>query len=149
MIEVNYLAILVCAVVGMAIGAIWHSKMLFGKAFSEAAGMDMNMPPEKMAAIQKEMWKYYLTQFVLLFIQIYILYHAIVMGKAYFEETSIMAGLSAAFWNWLGFMLPVIGGNALWSARPRKMAWRLFFISAGYQLVSMLIFGLILGAWMK
>lgn len=148
MIEVNWLAIVVCAVVGMGIGALWHSKMLFGNAYMRAAGMDMNMSPEKMAAIQKEMWKYYLTQFVLLSITLFMLSHSIVMGTAYFGYSGVTAGLSTAFWNWFGYVMPVTAGAALWSSRPRKEAWNLFFISAGYQLVCFLIFGAILGAWM-
>jgi hypothetical protein len=153
MIEVNWLAIIVCAVVGMGIGALWHSKMLFGNAFMEASGMDMNMPPEKMKEIQKGMWKYYLTQFILLLIQLYFLSIAILImswgGRGGdVQESGVMTGVLTALGVWLGFIIPSIGGQCLWSNRPRKMAWRLFFINAGYMLVSLLIFGAILGAWM-
>ncbi len=148
MIEVNYLAIIVCGVIGMALGTLWHSKFLFGPAFMEASGMDMHMSPEKMATMQKQMWKYYLTQFVLLLITLFVLSHSIRMGEAFFGFTGVTAGLSAAFWNWLGYMMPVNAGAALWSNRPRRLAWRLFFITTGYSLVSLLIFGAILGAWM-
>lgn len=148
MIPVNYVAIVVCAVIGMIIGALWHSKILFGKIFMEASGMDMNMTPEKMKEMQKEMWKLYLTQFVLLLIELYVLSHIIVMGMAYFGTTGAMSGISTAFWVWLGFAMPLAASNAMWSNRPRKMAWRLFFINAGYMLVSLLIFGVILGVWM-
>ncbi len=148
MIEVNYLAILVCGIVGMVIGMLWHSKMLFGPAFIKATGMDMNMSPEKMAEIQKGMWKLYLTQFVLLLIQLFVLSHIIVMAMSYLGTAGATAGLSAAFWTWLGFAMPINAGNAMWSARPRVYAWHLFFITAGFQLVSLLVFGAILGAWM-
>ncbi len=141
---VNYIAILVCAVVGMIIGTLWHSKLLFGPAFMEAAGMDMNMSPEKMKEIQKKMWQLYLAQFVMLVVELYVLAHYV---TAVSPLPGVVGGLTTAFWIWIGFMVPIIGGNAMWSARPRKMAWRLFFISAGYQLVCVLIFGAILGAW--
>jgi hypothetical protein len=153
MIPVNYVAILVCGLVGMFIGFLWHSKILFGVAFMEASGMDMNMPPEKMKEIQKGMWKNYLTQFVLLLIQLYFLSVAILLmswgGRGGdVQESGVMIGVLTALGVWLGFAMPLAASNAMWSNRPRKMAWRLFFINAGYMLVSLLIFGAILGAWM-
>ncbi len=37
---VNYLAVLVSSVVGMGIGALWYSPLLFGKLWMRWNGMD-------------------------------------------------------------------------------------------------------------
>jgi hypothetical protein len=138
--EINYLAVLVCGVASMVIGSLWHSKLLFGDCFIKASGMDIGMTPEKMAVIQKKMWQLYLTQFLLSLLQAFILAQYI----AGWEEAS---GVTNALWIWLGFIMPTVAGSSMWSSRPRKDAWKVFLISAGYQLVLFVVFGFILGSW--
>lgn len=142
MIEINWLAIVLCGIVAMIIGMLWHSKVLFGPTYMKAIGADPNMPKEKMAEIQKKMWQLYLAQFVLVLLQVWVLWYYI-MGAI-----QVMSPISNAFWIWLGFVLPTLAGQWMWSARPRKWAWKGFLISAGYNLVLFIVFALILGAWM-
>ncbi len=142
MLEVNWLAIIVCGVAAMVIGMIWHSQALFGHMYMKALGADMNMSPEKIKEIQKKMWSLYITQFVLVLLQAYVLFHYIV-GAA-----DVMTPVSNALWIWLGFVLPTVAGASMWSARPRKDAWTIFLISAGYNLALFIVFALIIGAWM-
>lgn len=139
--EINLLAVLVCGIASMIVGSLWHSKFLFGDAFIKASGMDIGMTPEKMAEIQKKMWQLYATQFVLALLQ------AFVLAK-YITSWTEMSGIMNAFVIWLGFVMPVVAGACMWSSRPRKDAWKVFFISAGYQFVLFVVFGLILGSWM-
>ena len=138
--EINLLAVLVCGVGAMVIGTVWHSKFLFGDAFIKASGMDIGMTPEKMAVIQKKMWQLYLTQFILALLQAYVL-------VIYIKNWTSINGISNAFLIWLGFVMPVVAGSCMWSSRPRKDAWKVFFISAGYHLVLFMVFGFILGSW--
>lgn len=138
----SFLAILLCAIAAMILGTLWHSKALFGDRFMRAIGGDPNMPPEKMKEIQKKMWQIFLTQFLLSLFQVWIL------SKYLSSGAFAMSPLANAFWIWAGFIMPTIAGSAMWSARPRKMAWQIFLISAGYQLVLFLVFGIILKVWM-
>ena len=138
--DINLLAVLVCGVVAMVIGSLWHSKLMFGNAFIKASGMDIGMTPEKMAEIQKKMWQLYVTQFILALLQAYVL-------VIYIVNWNTISGVSNAFLIWLGFVMPVVAGNAMWSSRPRKDAWKVFFISMGYQFVFFIVFGFILGSW--
>lgn len=126
----------------MVVGMLWHSQMLFGNMYMKAIGADMNMPKEKMAEIQKKMWQLYITQFILSILQVYVLWHYLV-GAA-----GAMTPLSNVFWIWLGFLMPTVAGQWMWSARPRKDAWSGFFISAGHNLVLFIVFALILKAFM-
>lgn len=136
---INFVAVLLCAVASMVLGMLWHSKALFGPRYMQASGMDMNMPPEKMKEIQSRMWQYYITQFLLAVLTAFVL--AYVLTK--FEGITAFV---TALWIWIGFVIPTVGGACLWSARPRKDAWTVFFISAGYQFVLFAIYGAILGA---
>lgn len=133
---VNLAAVLACAIAAMIVGMLWHSKALFGTRYMKAIGADMNMSPEKMAAIQKKMWQLYLLQFVLVFFQVWVF------------ASYTGGGLMNAAWVWAGFLMPTVAGQWMWSARPRKEAWAGFLISAGYNLVLFFVFGLILQAWM-
>ncbi len=66
-----------------------------------------------------------------------------VFAMAYLKSTGVMAGLQGGFWNWLGFMAPVIMGDQLWGGKP----WKLFPITGGYYLVSLCLMGVILATW--
>lgn len=140
--EINWLALLVCAIAAMVIGFLWHSKMLFGDRYMRAIGGNTNITPEQMKEIQKKMWQLYITQFILVLFQVYVLWHYLA-GAA-----SVMTPVSNAIWIWAGFVMPTLAGQWMWSARPRKLAWQGFLISIGYNLVLFIAFALILGAWM-
>jgi hypothetical protein len=138
--ETNFLAILACGVVAMIVGMVWHSKALFGDKYMKAIGADTNMSPEKIKEIQKDMWQLYVTQFALALFQAYVL-------SGYIISEPAVGGSLNAIWIWAGFVMPTIAGAAMWSARPRKMAWQIFLISSGYHLVLFILFGMILKAW--
>ena len=133
--------LLVGGVASMVVGMIWHSKALFGPAYMKALGADMNMSPEKMAEIQKKMWQLYITQFLLAVFQFWVL-------SVFVVRTLEVFPIATALWIWAGFLMPTVAGAAMWSARPKKDAWKIFLISAGYQLVLFLVFGFIIKAWM-
>ena len=144
MIEVNYLAIVVSAVAAFAIGFVWHGP-LFGKTWAKLCGVDMS--PEAIAkwkAEGKSMMKSYVLTIVGSLIMAYVLSHFITMAAAYFENPGIGRGLSTAFWAWLAFIAPVTLGGVLWEGK----SWKLWFINAGYYLVTLLAMGAILAGWM-
>lgn len=138
--EINYLAVLVCAVLSLVLGMIWYGKALFGNVFAKAIGMDMNMPPELMKEKQKGMWKLLFGQFILTFFQAWVL-----SGYIYgWEEAS---GVENSLWIFGAFVMPTIAGQLMWSNHSKKNAWTLFWISFGYQLILFVLFGLILDMW--
>jgi hypothetical protein len=55
---------------------------------------------------------------------------------------TVQNGMTVAFWAWLGFVVPIKLGDALWGG---KMS--LFWLGAGYNLVLLLVTGAIIGAW--
>ncbi len=131
---ISFLSVLVVAVVFFIIGFIWHGP-LFGKIWARAMGMDMNsMTPEQKKEMQKKMWPAYILQLILSIVTAYVL--------AVFIGSGIGGALAIAFWLWLGFSMPMAASAALWSGKSKSASWKLFFITAGYQLVTLLV-----GAW--
>lgn len=135
-VSVNYLAVLLGAVLSMVVGSIWYGPV-FGKVFSKAMGME-NVTEEQKKEMMKGMWKTYLMQFLASFLLFYVL--AWVMSAL--NQLSLMGGLTAGFWVWLGFIMPVQFGRELWGG---KMT--LFWLGAGNMLITTLVGGMIIGYW--
>ncbi len=145
-VMVNWLAIIVAAVVSMIVGSIWYGPM-FGKTWMKIMGTDPNMSKAEAKAKMKGMGGLYFVQFVLSIITIYILAHYMVLVQTSVGMSGVSVGIENAFWIWLGFIMPTVAGAAMWSGKSKKLSWSMFLISAGYNLVLFLIFGIILGAW--
>jgi hypothetical protein len=137
MIEVNWLAILLAGVSTMVVGFLWYSPKLFGKKWMAYMGYT----PESMKEGQRQMAKLYLLSFVASLVTAYILSHVIVLSQYYYEYDWVMTGLTSAFFMWLGFVAPVQLTDVLFGGKK----WGLFVINTGYQLVSLLVMGVILG----
>ena len=139
--EINMLMVVVCGVVAMVIGALWHGP-LFGKAFMWANNWPAweSYSKEEQQRKQKEMMPMYLVQFLFSFLQIYILAH-------FLKGWSDASPYEVATWLWLGFVVPVVAGNAIWNINTGKQRLTLFGVVAGCQLVTMLAFAFILSHW--
>lgn len=138
MLDINYVAVVVCAVLAMVVGALWYGPF-FGNKWLEVIGataVDM----EARKKMQKAAGPLYAIQFILTLFQAYVLAHYI----AGWEEAS---GLENALWIWAAFVMPVVAGSAMWTNDTRKQAWTKFLLQAGYQLVIFVIFGLVLDTW--
>ena len=135
---INYLAVFLCAIAALAIGFAWYSKAMFGKMWMKLMGMD-TLSPEAQAAAKKKMGGLIFAQLIMSLVSAYVL--------AYFMALlPTLSGMHLAFWVWLGFLMPTAAGAAIWSGKPSKMAWNMFFITALCELVTFMVFGLILGA---
>lgn len=138
--EVHFLPILVCAIISMVIGSIWYGP-LFGRAWARVIKADpecFNDPVKKKEANKKAMPLYGL-QFVLSLIQIWVL--------SSFIGVSIGSALGTSLWLWLGFIVPMAAGGSMWNNDTKRDNWQRFLLTAGFQLVLSIIFGLVLGIW--
>ncbi len=135
---VNYLAIGVCAILSMVLGAIWYGP-LFGKKWMAIAGVK----PEDIEArkkMQKSAMPLYVVQFLLTLFQAWVLAYYIAGWKG-------ASGIGNALWIWAAFIIPTVAGSAMWNNDKGKVKWAKFLIQGGYQLVLFVMFGLILSAW--
>ncbi len=140
MIEINYLAVLACAVISMIVGSIWYGP-LFGKKWMQIIGAD-KLDEIQRKEMQKSAMPLYGVQFVLSILQAYIL--ACYIGIGSWIEIS---GVFNALLIWVAFVMPTVAGSSMWNNNPTKIKWAQFLIQAGYQLVLFIIFGFVLFMW--
>ena len=134
MAPVNYLAIFLSAIVSMIIGSIWYGP-LFGKMFMKLMGMDA-WSKEKQDAMKKKMGMTYLAQFIASLVMFFVL-DGLIVG---FGKLTLTGGLWVAFTMWLGFVVPLSLGDALWGGKMQK-----FWLAIGNMLLTLLAAGAIIG----
>ena len=131
-VPINYLAVVVAALVNYVIGSVWYAA-LFRRAWLSLTGV-------------KEMKVTVLSVVLALigaFLTSYVLDHAIIFAGAYLKTTGIGAGLETAVFNWLAFIAPVTLGVVIYEKKP----WRLWLLNNGYWLVSLIVMGILLSLW--
>lgn len=133
--EVNLGVVLVAALATMALGFLWYSPVLFGKPWMALMGKtDADMPEMK-----KKATKAYALSFIGALVMAYVLAHFV----DYVGATTVSDGLQLGFWIWLGFAATIGYTDVLFGGKPFK----LFLINTGYQLVELLLMGVILAVW--
>lgn len=136
--EMNYLVWIAAAVAPMIVGMLWYSDGLFGKQWRKHSHWsDADMKKAK----EEGMAKTHLLMFIGVLIQAYVLTMVLNWaGVGTWQEA-----LKATAWVWVGFVAVTQFTGTLWGKNKSK---HLFFIDAGYQLVSLLIMAWILFTWM-
>lgn len=138
-VPVNYVAVLVAAVVNMVLGFIWYGP-LFGTQWMALSGFKKEDMDKAKA---KGMNKAYTIMTLGSLLMAYVLSHSLVFASTYTETAGVAAGFMVGFWTWLGFVAPVTVGTVLWDGKP----WKLWFLNAGYYLVALVLMGIILAVW--
>ncbi len=127
----NWWAVIVASISAFALGAIWYSPMMFGKAWMEVAGMTeevmKNMNPAKT----------YGGAFILTLIA------AINLGMFLGPQSDLTFGISAGAATGIGWVATAFGVVYLFEQRPMTH----WFINGAYWVVCLIIMGAILGAW--
>jgi len=136
-IEVNYVAVLLAGVASMVVGFLWYSPILFAKPWMKLMGYTA----KSMGETQQKMAKSYSLSFLLSLVMAYVLSHVMTFSSSYLHYAPVASGLTTAFWMWLGFVMPVQATDVLFGGKSGK----LFAINTGYQLVSLLVMGVVIG----
>jgi hypothetical protein len=131
---VNYLAIVIAAVVAWLAGAGWY--MAFGKSWMAALGVT----PEKMQEARSQPGAY--LPFVYAFIANLVMAWVLAGVLFHVAPLSLRAGAISAALCWGGFVITTMWVNNSFARRdPRLLA-----IDGGYWLVALLLMGAIIGA---
>jgi len=129
---INHTAVFVCAIVNLAVGAIWYSPFFFYKAWQKENGLtneDMkNVKPGKT----------YLVAFLLSLVISYNL--AFFLGDA---KTNWLWGTTAGFLAGFGWAAMIFAIIALFEQKSLKY----ILINGGYIVVYFTLIGFILGVW--
>ncbi|MGJ4786792.1 DUF1761 domain-containing protein [Leptospira koniambonensis] len=140
-IPISYLAILVGVLANVVIGFLWFGP-IFGKVWAKEMGYE-NMEPDTKAMI-----KSMVIMIIGSFLTAFVLTHSLFVWKPSSwnlpgDGPAWKYGAYAAFYTWLGFYIPMLLGSVAWESK----SWKLFFINAGYNLVSLAAIGQILAVW--
>lgn len=133
--HVNLLAVFVSALVAFFLGALWYSPVLFAKAWVKAHGLS----DEQVAAMQKGAPKAYGISLVLFIVMTTVL--AWLIGALGIATVGNGALLGAIVWLGFGATIGLMG------ALYRNRGFDIWLIDAGYQLVYLVVMGMILTAW--
>ena len=139
--DVNWIAVVIAMVVNIVLGFLWYSpKLPTGKIWMRGVGLsEDHKPTPKQLGVA-------MTLMVLgSFFMMFVFHHtnlayrdAYRLDEAAYSLT-ILDGVMGAVFTWLGFYVPVLWGSVAWENKP----WSLFFVNAGYYLVTLLIAGVI------
>lgn len=129
----SYIGILIAALVGYAIGALWYSPILFGNIWMKELGISKK-DIEK--SKKKDMTMTYMLSFVATLIMAIVLF---VCLEA-FRVDRLIEALIVSFFLWLGFIAVVMLNMIFWESK----SFRLYFINSTHYLTVMLVMGIIL-----
>ncbi|MGG1631729.1 DUF1761 domain-containing protein [Rossellomorea sp. NRS-1567] len=129
-VSINYLAVIVAALSSFVIGGLWYS-LLFGKAWM----VENNIDEEDLK--NGHMGKIFGGAFTLSLII------SIVLVLFLGPDRNGMIGASAGFTAGLFWVATAMGITYLFERKSIK----LFFINAGYNVVTFTLMGFILGVW--
>ncbi len=136
--SVNWLAVLACVVVNLAIGFVWYSPKTFFPAWWKGIGKTEAMAPGSGGMAMT--WTLTVLAGFVQAVFLSFLINAMGAGQG---GTSLLSGLTAGLMTWLGFVAPTNLVNKLFAGHGLKV-WA---IEAGNHLVNFLAMGAILGAW--
>ena len=135
-LNINYLSLIIATVASTVAGFAWY-----GSLFKEPWMKLMGYTKKSMEAAQQGMEKMYALSTLMTVLMAFVLQHTMQLSQTFYETTALSAGISTAFWMWLGFVLPVQMTRVIFG----KDAWNLLWINTGYQLTSLLLMGLVMG----
>lgn|SRR5574343_336746 len=140
MVSISILGVLIASAVAFLFGWLWHGP-LFGKKWMDLMGFT----PETMKSMKMTPLQAMVGGFVVNVVMAAVLALAINLSDFYYRSTSpILCALQTGFILWLGFIATNTIGGVLWENR----SWKLWRFNNIYNLIMILIMGLILGLFM-
>ena len=134
--HVNYLAVLVSAVAIFVLGGLWYSKALFANKWIALMGItEEQMKAKPSAPMPVLLVQAFVCSLVISWIMAIIINH--------FPPYYALHGVKTGAVCWLGFAAATSYATAVFSMQPKA----LWLINTGYNLVSFVMAGAILGAW--
>jgi hypothetical protein len=131
-LQFNWWAVIVCAILGMMIPLIWYAPKVFGLAWMTLSGLNQDQLKEgqsgalALAALCSLALSFAMAGFL-----------------NYLGSQTFLQGALAGIQFWAGFTLT----NMLSDYRFAKRPWKLTFINLGHSAIVMTLMGGILAAW--
>ena len=130
---INYLSIVVAALAGFSVGAIWY--MVLGKAWLDALGKTEDDIKGSGAAQAMP--------FIIALVADLVMAMMLAGLMGHLGDVSIRGGLISGFFVWVGFVITTMGVNHAFSGASPKLT----AIDGGHWLAVLLVMGAIIGAF--
>jgi hypothetical protein len=135
MVHVNFLAVIVAAIVVFVLGWLWYSPLLFYKPWMRARGID---PAMAMAGAKMPTGKLVI-ELVRCIVLAYLVAHFVTL----LGDSSWLVAAHFGLLLWIAFPVVLLTGSVLWDNTPVKVA----AIHAGDWLVKLLVIPIIVSMW--
>lgn len=135
-VEVNYLGVLIAGLSSMLVGSIWYLPKVFGTKWAKLAKVNLN---KKMTTSQ--MIVLMASALGASLVTAFVLAHMIFIVNYFFGNTYLQDALTTAAWLWVGLTAVRMYVHDAFEGRP----FRLTLLTAGYELVTIMLMGLIIG----
>lgn len=132
-VTINFLAVGLAALSSMVVGTIYYLPALFGNRLTALTGVDPNKP--KRPALT------YILTFLASVITAYVLAYMTSLTWNSEGGASLLPALVTGFFLWLGFTAARMLVHDLFDGRDI----RIFFITIGHELITVLVMALIIG----
>lgn len=135
--DISWVGVLLAAFSAIVVGFFWYSPMMFVKRWMKETGMTD-------ADMQKMFPKAFPWLIVASLLTAYVLAHFIAYSGTFMGTKGVITGLQTAFWAFLGLGgTAVIAHGVLDKRHPYVM-----YVNLGNRFVTLMLMGLILGAFM-
>ncbi len=130
---VQFLELMIASIAGFAVGGIWYSQAVFGKAWMS----EMKINPKEIEKIDgKKMGISMILGFLRTIILAFVLiYFVELTGFKTMQEV-----LKLAFFIWIGFIATIMLDSILWENKSRK----LYFINVTQYFVMIMVMGAVI-----
>ena len=133
---VNYLAVLVAAIVIFVLGGLWYSPVLFAKRWMALMGKSEAEMKAAAGGAQPVL-------FLLAFACGVVIAWAMAVVINHFPPYTLTRAAEIGLFCWLGFAAPTSFATGIFSMTPKP----LWFINSAYNWVSFVVAGMILSVW--
>ncbi len=134
---VNFFVVIVAAIAGFGVGALWYSPWLFSEQWQRLIGG--NPFNAEGTTGRFSLRRAMVLEFVALLITSFVLANLeLALGVH-----GPLAALRLGVWVWIGFQATLLFSGVLFERRPLE----LFYINAGERLAALLLMSAIIGTW--
>jgi hypothetical protein len=142
----NWLGLVLAVVFNMILGFVWYAKWTpTGRVWMREMNVPMDAKPT-----MGQMMKGLILMVVGAFLLMFVFAHNFWVYQDAFRNTAtggmagyklgLMDGIMGGLFTWLGFFVPQHWSGVAWENKT----WSLFFVQAGYSLVTMVVAGILL-----
>lgn len=130
--DINYLGVVLAALLFMAVGFVWYSLNVFGRDWMKAVGL-------KEKDIKNAPGTGYVVAMVASLLQAFVIAHLV----DYAQADTATEGLVLGLWIGIGLVAAALATNYSFAQRSQK----LFLIDAGYFVTALALSGMLLAVW--